>query len=130
MTGMKNKDTTGRIGIGKILMKGGIVMIGRTDTEDKGAGKAHAATLLSTNEDQEILLQDRDLVLEIVIVITEVILHDATATMMSEEEIAVILGTNTIEGAEVTLHALVLRDDKCYGNVFGWSWFDLRNGVV
>ena len=130
MTGMKNKDTTGRIGIGKILMKGDIVMIGRTDTEDKGAGKAHAATLLSTNEDQEILLQDRDLVLEIVIVITEVILHDATATMMSEEEIAVILGTNTIEGAEVTLHALVLRDDKCYGNVFGLSWFDLRNGVV
>jgi hypothetical protein len=130
MTGMKNKDTTDKIGIEKILMTGDIVTIGRTDTEDKGGvGKAHIAILLSTNEDREILLQDRDLVQEIVIITTEVIHHDATDTMMSEEEIVVILGTNTIEGAEVTLHALHLRDDKCYGNVFGWSWFDLLNGV-
>lgn len=134
MTGMKNKDTTGRtdrIDIEKVIMTGDIVMIGRTDTEDKGgAEKAHAAILLITNEDQEILLRDRDLVPEIVIVTTEVLHHDATDTTMSEEEIAAILGTNIIEGVEVTLHALPLRDDKCYGNVFGWSWFDLRNGLV
>lgn len=113
MTGIKNKDTTDKIGIVKILMTEDIAITERKNTEDKGvAGKTHAAILLNTKEEEEILPQGPDLLQETAIVTTEVLHHAATATMMSEEEIVAIIETNTIEDEGVTLHAPPLRDDR------------------